>query len=798
MRLDLTTKRWSQQYFRPYHLTSEHPNTQPSTWSTPIQRSGEELLAHFSDYKDQGWLPVRIPGDVRHSYQSESDGSKFFIDRITDQWEWINHQEWWLRCRIRFPRHFHYHNGKVQLCVNGVTAPASIWFNCEHLGDVTDATRRIRFELPGPIDTQREHLLAVRIDPTLLTNNFRRAPMYDNHPYSGDPSWPSLSPIGFWDDLWIEAVPMTRIEGADLKYQLHGDFDRVSLSVRLHLDSDFEINDRIRLHFNVIDLETGKSVMQIEGSAPWQSPTKPVELTWPNPKLWWPCSLGHPAMYRLDCELKVEDLSDRWSTRFGLRTVEFTDDSSGNDRKSGPSERTEYRIAINRQPIYLRSAYWMPPNLLHTCTQPEQYDGLLRSARAAGINTIRLWSGAPLERSAFYSRCDELGLMVWQEIHVPSPSPQEKRHPSILYGPAVSDTVQRLRYHPSVAFWTQGDGRVPTVKTACITDDPADLYLPEATTTENHLVDDVTGAEVENLAKQSIYIPPYQTAQMTWNVGCEGPPRLPTILRSISEPNRWPLSQVMEHHAIRYQSYGDVGFMADSLEEWHWAASLWQAVRLQTLIERERSRLHSGSGITLWRWNEPWPSGSFGLVDDDGTPKVAYYWLKRVMQPVAVMILDEGPLVPSGRATAKIAVQNQSPKTLPPLDLELHWLSIDETLNVELLNVERIPTGGQTIVTATDHPIPAYGFILLRARLLYKKRPVAETTHPYTSKDWELLSTALHPVKADAGMGGGKCKVKAVGRPLICVEIPGDIGAPYADNYFTLTEGEEREIQLFR
>jgi beta-mannosidase len=47
-------------------------------------------------------------------------------------------------------------------------------------------------------------------------------------------------------------------------------------------------------------------------------------------------------------------------------------------------------------------------------------------------------------------------------------------------------------------------------------------------------------------------------------------------------------------------------------------------------------------GALLWLFQDPWPGAGWGLIDSTGRAKAAYYAVRRVLQPVAVVMTDEG------------------------------------------------------------------------------------------------------------------------------------------------------------
>src|SRR5207249_50976 len=47
-------------------------------------------------------------------------------------------------------------------------------------------------------------------------------------------------------------------------------------------------------------------------------------------------------------------------------------------------------------------------------------------------------------------------------------------------------------------------------------------------------------------------------------------------------------------------------------------------------------------GALVWFLRDLWPGAGWGVIDANGLPKAAYYALKRVMQPLCLLAVDEG------------------------------------------------------------------------------------------------------------------------------------------------------------
>lgn len=170
------------------------------------------------------------------------------------------------------------------------------------------------------------------------------------------------------------------------------------------------------------------------------TPEEFPQLVLSNPRLWWPVNKGPQNLYKLKMTVAVNDvICDSTTTSFGIR--EITSDTNTPDKS-----RVFY---VNGKRIFVRGTNWIPEAMLRT--SDERTYAELRYTRQSGINLIRFWGGGIAESDYFYQRCDELGLLVWQEFWMTGDTkhPQDKK----TYLNNVESTVKRIRNHPSVAYY---------------------------------------------------------------------------------------------------------------------------------------------------------------------------------------------------------------------------------------------------------------------------------------------------------------------------------------------------------
>lgn len=57
---------------------------------------------------------------------------------------------------------------------------------------------------------------------------------------------------------------------------------------------------------------------------------------------------------------------------------------------------------------------WIPADSFQEKISSYKLNWLLRSAKFANMNVLRVWGGGIYEKDEFYDISDELGIMIWQ------------------------------------------------------------------------------------------------------------------------------------------------------------------------------------------------------------------------------------------------------------------------------------------------------------------------------------------------------------------------------------------------
>ncbi len=173
--------------------------------------------------------------------------------------------------------------------------------------------------------------------------------------------------------------------------------------------------------------------------------------------LWWPNLEGDQPLYNVECRLKdgtgLEH--DFVARRVGFRSIEWK------QCENSPEGADPWICVVNQKPVFLQGVNWTPilPNWADV--QETDYRQRLELYRDLGVNCLRVWGGAFLERECFYNICDELGLMVWQEFPLSSSgidnAPPEDEKSVAEMAEIARSYIDRRAHHACLILWSGGN-----------------------------------------------------------------------------------------------------------------------------------------------------------------------------------------------------------------------------------------------------------------------------------------------------------------------------------------------------
>lgn len=413
--------------------------------------------------------------------------------------------------------------------------------------------------------------------------------------------------------------------------------------------------------------------------------------------LWWTRDFGIPKLYdiRIDVINEKDEVIASRDFKTGFKVVRLLRERD----KFGES----FIFELNGKRIFARGADWIPSDSFLPRLKPDDYQTLVRAARDANMNMLRVWGGGIYEDEEFYNACDENGILIWQDFMFACASyPEYKEFVSEVETEAVQN-VRRISNHPCIAMfcgnnesewiWQQKVGKsvdeMPgtsifkkTLRDIVRKESPEIPYWRSSPFGGDGPNDERKG-DHHQWEVWSYFKSPAEykknNARFVSEFGFQAPPSLAAIEDFTKTEDRDMQSPIMRFHnkqiegterLYRFAS-GEVK-IAKNFDDVVLQMQLVQAKAIKTGVEHWRKRKWNTAGTLFWQLNDCWPVSSWSAVDYYGRPKALYYWAKNFYKPVKLIIDDDDD-------RAAVHLVND---TLEALEVELEVAIVDVRGNI--------------------------------------------------------------------------------------------------------------------
>jgi len=268
---------------------------------------------------------------------------------------------------------------RYRLNFEAVDYESTLWINGRKIGSHTGGNLPFSFDVTKPL-REGENEIVLRVTDATDT-------AYQLHGKQRlQPRGIWYTPVsGIWQTVWLEEVPETYVRSLEFTPRING-----KVSVAVHFVSPAP---RQTIEVTAFLGGTKKALARVRGIESGDSFTLEI----PDPQLWSPQS---PTLY--DLTIRLGD--DVVRSYLGLRETGLV---KGDD--------DHWRFTLNDKPIFhwgtLDQGWW--PDGLLTPPSDEAMVSDIEFLKAAGFNTIR--KHIKVEPRRFYSHCDRLGMLVWQD-----------------------------------------------------------------------------------------------------------------------------------------------------------------------------------------------------------------------------------------------------------------------------------------------------------------------------------------------------------------------------------------------
>jgi len=287
-------------------------------------------------------------------------------------------------------------NNRVLLHFGAVDWKTDVWVNDVKVGRHTGGYTPFSFEITTALKNGSNKLIVKVWDPT--NDGYQPRGKQVNKP---EGIW--YTPVtGIWQTVWLEPVPDKFI--TQVKTTPNIDINILNIEVATN---DFSASDRIEV--KVMDgskvVATAQSINHL-----------PVEIVMPDQvKLWSPES---PFLYDLEITLwNGTKQIDKVKSYAAMRKYSIKRDENG-----------IVRLQLNNKNLFqfgpLDQGWW--PDGLYTAPTDEALKFDIQKTKDFGFNMIR--KHVKVEPARWYTYCDRLGMIVWQDMPNGDGGPQWQPH----------------------------------------------------------------------------------------------------------------------------------------------------------------------------------------------------------------------------------------------------------------------------------------------------------------------------------------------------------------------------------
>jgi beta-mannosidase len=784
------------------------------------------------------WRPAQVPGDVHLDlFRNKLIPDPFYRDNES-KLQWIENADWEYRTTIDAKPEILKHE-KIELDFEGLDTYSEVYLNDQKILTADNMFREWRVDVKAYLKPGPNQLLIVFPPPieaaekVAATDKWRAQTQAQEKTYirkaAYEYGWdwgPRFVTSGIWRPLKLDVWDGARISNLYIRQR------DIGLALA-HLTAEVEVVASEASSGKVIvSYEQGEKKAEVSRSVDFQPGVNhidlPIDIS--SPALWYPAGYGAQPIYTFDAKVtmgnKVE--SERVS-RTGLRSVVLRRDVDRWGRS--------FEFDINGIPVFGKGADVIPFDSFPNRVTTDQYRQILQSARDANMNMIRHWGGGYYETDEFYSLCDELGIMIWQDFMFGNEWQPGTYAFKLNVAKEAEDQIRRLRNHPSIVLWCGNNETESSWNWGRAGQKGADAALAKRMWQDYlTLFSGVIASAVERLNPETPYWPSspsadyedisdeYQSGDMhDWSVwhgrvnfeeyekhfprfmteyGFQSFPEMRTVEAYTQAEDRASIftpvmlahqksgsgNALIHEYMLRYYSE------PKDFPSFLYASQVLQAEGIKVGTEHLRRLRPRTMGSIYWQLNDCWPVASWSSIDYFGRWKALQYYARRFYSPLLV-----SPHVENGGIAVYVVSDKVSPT---PAQLRIRVMKFNGTvMNEKTQAVQVAELSSKAYMNIPLEELSAAkgidpADVFVAADLSVDGKPVSTNLlYLLATKEVNLPKAQIN---ADLKKAGDSYRLHLSSSVLarsVYVSF-GDADVKVSDNYFDLLPNEPVEIEL--
>lgn len=643
---------------------------------------------------------------------------------------------------------------------------------------------------------------------------------------------PQTIDAGIFRDIYLEAYSHLRIEDVKI-IQVQGD-NAVDVCTTVAVSGDAVDKCQVRVTIqedaeSVCGHRTGANDRKTEAYVCKVGETvsannNPAVLTSSihNPKLWWPNGYGDQPLYKVQVELLDEDgtVLETIPKRIGLRTLTISQEKDLWGK--------EFAFCVNGVKIFAMGGNYIPEDCIYSRITPEVQKYLLESCKRANFNCVRVWGGGYYPSDHFYDLCDEMGLIVWQDLMFACNVYDLTEEFEENITKEITENVKRLRHHASLGLWcgnnemesawdhwpeVQSESKylradyikmfeyiVPKAVRAA----DSETFFWQSSPSSGGCFDDPDDENRGDCHYWDVWhgqkpFTDYQKHYFRFcsEFGFQSFPCLKTVESFTEEKDRNIFSRVMENHQKNPAANGKILYYLsenfrypENFRKLLYVSQILQGMAMKDGVDHWRRHRGRCMGTLYWQINDNWPVASWASIDYFGRWKALHYMAKKFYGPQAVSMCMDGDIM-------QVYLANES------MDAQSYQVAF-YVKNMECEILEKL-TGTGTVGVQESAPILVVDVsgwedkkyeIFLEAEVTLADGGVlcdVETLVPY--KYLELDKPEITAEVEEQGDAFVIHLKSSCFSPFTAIGFT-DADVTLEDNFFHMTDGEEMCVRL--